>query len=762
MVTISKRDYVTRWVVVAFLAPFLLGLAIFSYQSVQKNQRDVDMLKDEDLPLLKDIQELKLALTTAEASVYELYLKDREYIQAFNQKFTRQTQLVDEILSRLENSSVVGNTPAFRALLQENINIQDSTNEFVSIMLAPNSGQKWDDARAKLDDFRPLTDSAIKNSDQLVIQVEDKLKQRSDAYASRVRYTLYLVAFFVALALVASAWMAHSNQVRIRAQREQVRLAAFPRSNPHPVLALDQNGKVIYANEAALALTRDGDPSSLLPDDLYAYLTKSETYNEWEFDKEGRTFHISLGYLKGYEEYHAYMSDITARKKAEEDLAYLAYHDATTGLINRQQFNEFVEEQLTDTESLLVVAIMDMELLDKVVSAAGVSVAEKVARIAAMRLQHTITEERYFETSCLSYVGGGLFCFAYPKDKLEAELILSRMQEVITSPFDVDGYEFFLHLTIGVASGDDIADCTSEEALRRADAALQLAKQKGAGGIEFYEHGVASQQQNRRDIEYALRHAIERDQLEVHYQPKLCLQSNSITSVEALVRWRHPELGNVSPADFIPIAEESGQIIEIGQWVLEQSCEDLERWNTSLKQPVNVAVNLSATQLLHSDVGAQVLNACRRFDVPINWVELEITETAALSDFERALEKLQQLKTLGIQLSLDDFGTGFSSLSYLQQIPVSVLKIDRSFVSSITTGCKDESLTQSILLMAKQLDLKVVAEGVETEEQFGLLKQWGCDYIQGYLIAKPMAFEQLTQFLQSFHNSKTVSNAVNS
>ena len=538
------------------------------------------------------------------------------------------------------------------------------------------------------------------------------------------------------------------NLAKKNAVKEQYRQTSFAQNNPNPVFAIDRDGKVIFANAAAGQEAKNLSLDSLLPDEIENLLLEDKSTPTYEYYKAGRHFHLSLSYLSEFQEYRIYLIDITESKKAEEGLEYLAYHDPITGLVNRQQFCEFVDEALNElSKSKLTVAILDLDFFDKVVATAGMSIADKVARHAAIRLQRLVTQAYYFNANSLSYIGGGLFCFAYPKDPVDAMLLVQRMKEVASEPFDIDGFEFYLHLSVGMVSGKHLTDGSSEDALRLADAALNLAKRRGGNQVVVYESWIAEKHDRRMEIEFGLRAAIQREEFSLVYQPKIASRTGKVCGVEALLRWEGVE-GFVSPAEFIPVAEETGQIMEIGQWVIDRACKDLSIWNRDRSEPIPVAINVSAMQLLHADVAGHFKTASERFSVPLSWLEAEVTETAVIEDFKRAVEKLTALHEMGVTIALDDFGTGYSSLNYLQRMPVDVLKVDRSFVQRLRIAAlKDQSLVETIIGLAHQLNLAVVAEGVETQEQLDKLTAWGCEYVQGYLFAKPMQFTDLMVFL---------------
>ena len=343
-----------------------------------------------------------------------------------------------------------------------------------------------------------------------------------------------------------------------------------------------------------------------------------------------------------------------------------------------------------------------------------------------------------------------MFSLAYLAPEERVALLLKKMRETIKAPFKIDGFEFFLTLSVGLVGREKLKTADAEEALRLADGALNLAKKQGGDIVVHYREEIEKHYRDRLVMESGLRKAISTNELKMYYQPKVSLKTGLVSGVEALIRWQKSDGSFVSPADFIPVAEESGQILEIGDWVLRQTIADVKAWNAVIQRQVDVAINVSAIQLLHKNLVGDISALTDEQGLPRSIVELEITETAALEDFGRAIEKLEGLSRAGFSISLDDFGTGYSSLSYLQQMPVNKLKIDRAFVKDLSRGCKQETLTRTMLEMAHQMGLEVVAEGVETEEQLEILRDWNCEYVQGYLLAKPMPLTNLIDYLQNF------------
>ena len=323
-----------------------------------------------------------------------------------------------------------------------------------------------------------------------------------------------------------------------------------------------------------------------------------------------------------------------------------------------------------------------------------------------------------------------------------AAVILKRLSD----PFFVDGREIYTTGSIGVVLYPDSAEDIGE-LMRNVDTAAHQAKKQGRDNYQFYSERLSAEVRRRLEIETGLRHALENDQLTLAYQAMVDLGTRKISGAEALLRWESPEIGTVSPDEFIPIAEESGLIVAIGHWVLKTACRDAAHWTKLIADPVQVGVNLSALQFRHGDLIASIENALGASGLPADLLDLELTESMLVENPEETIESLKKLKDLGMSVSIDDFGTGYSSLSYLTRFPLDSLKVDRAFVANLPDDRDAVAIVRAIVSMAKNLGLKIIAEGVETENQVGFLHALGCHVGQGYLFSKPIPAEDFKKLL---------------
>jgi diguanylate cyclase (GGDEF)-like protein/PAS domain S-box-containing protein len=438
-----------------------------------------------------------------------------------------------------------------------------------------------------------------------------------------------------------------------------------------------------------------------------------------------------------HEGYVGLFSDITKRKRNESLIQHQANFDALTGLPNRNLFRDRLSHALDLAEKNhqhVAVLFIDIDHFKYVNETLGHSLGDQLLQDIANRLTHNLKKPK-----TVSRFGGDEFIVILPDESslYRIENTALEILKKLERPYCINGDPVFASASIGAAvypfDGED-----AEALLRKAENAMYKAKHKGRNNFQFFTMEMDIEAQQRQELERDLHKAIEKKQLSLVYQPIIDPATGTMISAEALIRWQHPKKGLISPVQFIPLAEEVGLIIPIGEWVLREACREAMRWVNTPKPPT-VSVNLSSIQFQKQNVPNLVKTILAETQLPPERLTLEITESLLVIDDDDTLEQLQEIRRLGINLSIDDFGTGYSSLSYLKKFPVSTLKIDRSFIMGLPDNSEDEALVSAILAMANSLNLTVVAEGVETQEQAELLKRKGCQYLQGYYFSKPLA-----------------------
>jgi diguanylate cyclase (GGDEF)-like protein/PAS domain S-box-containing protein len=433
--------------------------------------------------------------------------------------------------------------------------------------------------------------------------------------------------------------------------------------------------------------------------------------------------------------YIGILNDITQFREVERNLVRLAHVDTLTDLPNRSLLADRVG-QLTSVSRRdhrpFTLMFMDLDQFKNINDTHGHSVGDALLGEMARRLQGSLRE-----VDTVARLGGDEFAVLLPgADAAGAELVAAKLLERLAEPCMVQGHELSMTMSIGIATypsdGDDY-----EILSRNADTAMYRAKHEGKATWRFFAAGMQQRSARQLQLESALRRAIERNELLLHYQPQLDADGDHLVGVEALLRWRHPEFGMVSPAEFIPLAETSGQIVAIGEWVLRTAVTQLKSWIDAGVAPMVVAVNLSAVQFRHAGLPAVVTRALSDAGLPAQYLELELTESVTANP-TAAISMMDALHSLGVRLSLDDFGTGYSSLNYLKRFPLHTLKIDQSFVRDIDTDPDDRAIVRAIIQLARALNLQTIAEGVETDAQHQFLRHEGCDMMQGYRFCRPM------------------------
>jgi len=446
--------------------------------------------------------------------------------------------------------------------------------------------------------------------------------------------------------------------------------------------------------------------------------------------------------------------DVTERRRAEERAQFLANYDVLTGLPNRFLMQDRLTQAVAQAHrNRLRVAVMhiDLDRFKVVNETLGHYVGDALLKQAAERIRKSAREG-----DTVARVGGDEFTIVFPNVaslqalSANAEKILNDLAK----PFPSDGQELFVSASIGLSLYPDDA-ATVDEIIKHADAAMYSAKHLGRNNFQFFTNDLNREVQERMLIEAGLRTAIQRDELSLLYQPKIDLATRQIYGAEALLRWVHPKLGRISPARFVPVAEEAGLVGQIGEWVLRTACRQIREWQDT-GFALQVAVNVSARQFQQYDVAELVMGIMNETGALPENLELELTESAVMNDAETSIVTLERLSALGAQIAIDDFGTGYSSLSYLKRLPLDVLKIDQSFVRDISSDPNDAAIVRAIITLARSLGIKVIAEGVENEAQLAFLNAYGCQYAQGYLFGEPLTTRQLEQLITGQLEKKAV------
>jgi len=458
--------------------------------------------------------------------------------------------------------------------------------------------------------------------------------------------------------------------------------------------------------------------------------------------RNGRTFKIrhrpmpDLGWVATHE-------DITEQRRSEVQIEYMAHHDALTGLANRVLLNERLEYALCriHPEQMVAVHHLDLDQFKAVNDTLGHPAGDKLLKIVADRLRGLVRQN-----DTIARMGGDEFVIVQGPiaDPADATSLAQRIISLMSEPYDIEGQQAVIGASIGIAVGPGDGS-SPDKLLRNADLALYRAKGDGRGTFRFFEPAMDLQMQTRRVMEQEMRKALPAGEFELYYQPVVNLASNEISGFEALIRWNHPKQGIVSPAAFIPLAEEIGFIVPLGEWVIRQACAAAAGW----PEDIRVAVNISAVQFRNPGLMQVIVGALANTGLDPTRLEIEITETVLLQNKETTLDVLHQLRALGVRIAMDDFGTGYSSLTYLQCFPFDKIKIDRSFVKDITDNTGSLNIVRAVAALANGLGMTATAEGVETREQLDRITSEGCTEMQGFLFSKPLPAPEIEQLFLS-------------
>ena len=538
------------------------------------------------------------------------------------------------------------------------------------------------------------------------------------------------------------------------------------------VMITDANNLIIAVNQAFTLITgyQEAEVLGKNPEilssghhdaDFYKEMNNElATVGKWQGEisnrrKSGEVYYewLSITALKNQmgelESYVALFSDITKRKKAEDKIYHQANYDSLTGLANRSLFLDRFEQSISlaarDNNSVALLFI-DLDGFKNVNDNFGHSKGDQLLKFAAQRIESAVRT-----SDSVARLSGDEFAIMLcgDNDVYSHEKVATKVLKELSMPFQLEEKEAHITASVGISIYPDDG-YLPEELLAKADSAMYEAKEKGKNNVQFFTKEMDIKAQQRRGLEVELRKTIKNNELVVYYQPIHDIKTGKVVSAEALIRWLHPKKGLIPPIEFIPLAEDIGFIVDIGDWVLEQACKQAKVWQKRWKCQPKISVNISAAQLHRPDFFDKLKRVLEQCDLPPELLTLEMTESLLIEEDGDTLLKLQTIRDFGIDLSIDDFGTGYSSLSYLKRFPINILKIDRAFIKDITHNSEDEALTCAILSIAKSLNLKVVAEGVEEKEQCDLLDKHNCHFAQGYLFSKPVSAEDFAEHVERY------------
>lgn len=514
-----------------------------------------------------------------------------------------------------------------------------------------------------------------------------------------------------------------------------------------------------YRREEAMGKTprviKSGKHDEQFYQQIWETLLRGEVYRNVFINrrKDGQLYHEAITITPLTDEqgkvthYIASGKDITENIQTQERLHHLAHHDVLTGLPNRMLFVERLKHALKRAEwrkRAVAVMFLDMDRFKIVNDTLGHEAGDRLLQAMAARLLGCVRDGDTVARFGGDEFAGFLNDVASPEDVAP---IVAKFLAALAPPFVIDGHELFISGSIGISLYPD--DGTDTQTLmKNADTAMYRAKQNGGNTSEFYHAGMNAHALARLNLETGLRRALERQEFVLHYQPQIDLKNGDVVGFEALIRWERAGSGLVSPVEFIPLLEETGLIVAVGEWMLRSACAQHHAWRAAGLPALRVAVNISGRQFDGKDLMQTLQRVMQVVPMPAEFLELEITESILMKNADTDIEALQALSAMGMRFAIDDFGTGYSSLTYLKRFPIDILKIDKAFVRDITTDADDAAIVSAIITMAHSLGIKTVAEGVESREQFELLREQGCDFAQGYYFSPPLPGEEIENLLK--------------
>ncbi|MFT6153537.1 MAG: diguanylate cyclase (GGDEF)-like protein [Bermanella sp.] len=721
------------WLIFAIISVTAVGLAVTIADNGKKANQATQDLVSVQLPKFTMIKELRAAIAENELLIYEYYsTTNREviwpkirninnniigYIDLIVNRFGAQINELSSLYSEIQNVS--------RTL---DINLSKQPVD-------------WDRARVELTRITVLREKTEVILIHLTKSTQETARQGAESAKIKIQNIIYLVLAFTVIIITSALFIGYYSQVNIRKSAKGKALAQFPERNPNPVINLAWNGEILFGNPASKKLLNSINPNTekleeLLPIDFFNDLKKLQKNNQTQYDFEAdindRHFHYNLSLMPDLGTCHLYIEDATERKKAQVQLKYQALHDVHTGMPNRRQFESNLTTRI-DRSIYCSALFISIDRFKFITSSQGYNIGDLIIKSMGKRLL-SLSEQQIDQIQ--SYrLEGSTFCLLIETQCQDTALeIAVIIQNAMDEPLCVNDHRYYLNVSMGISHFPQDGS-NAQEIITNGNAALNNARSKGDSCVS-YSLALHSEEQSWLPIDAGMRQALEKNEFVMYYQAKVDTQSTVVKGAEALIRWKKTDGSILSPGIFIPVAEQTGLIIKIGQWVIEEACKQANIFKQN-NQDIQLAINISARQFQHRHFLDNLKQTLADTKADPSKIELEITESLIMENADQSIRIMKKLKDMGFALAIDDFGTGYSSLSYLKKFPIDTLKVDQTFVHNLEQDSNDQSIVRAIIDLAKHLNLKTVAEGVETEAQWRFLKSLECDFIQGYLFSKP-------------------------
>lgn len=728
------------FIITAFVVATGLLLLALIYHHTSIVNKASETLIEQDVAALNTISQINNTIAEYHRLLnrFQTSNDQQHFLANYKEKNNKVTQLIKELPANTEKRLLVEllhQTNNLSATLARSLNALTADNKYINSLLSD-------------------INSNFNKINRQILLLDIKLRQDLKSKGAQIHAQAQKVIYIIILSGIHMFIISLTANYYFNKWR---RFITFPERNPNPVLSLNEKGILLYCNPGATSVAKSSgftSASELLPEKLEEKLVitrslgQSGTY--WEYKIDNRIFSCRIRFHSDLHCFHVYLADITNHKHTEEKLQHLAYYDSLTNLPNRHSFENMLR-YVIDNNKTGAVLLLQLDRFRFIVEALGHTPADQVLNAVASRLLQSMDHDN---PAChIHRFEGNIFAILLPSitRQTKLQLFTQNIIDLMRAPFILDERKLYLSLSIGISlfpeDGND-----PNTLLRHADTALQQVKRAGGNSIRRYLPEMDNSSLDRLELLHELRDAEKRGELELHYQPQFDISGQTVVGIEALIRWNHPKRGTVSPAIFIPLAEETDMIISIGSWVLMTACKQNKAWQDAGIKPVTVAVNISPRQFHCADLLAAVRHSLKISELDACWLELELTEGTAMHDAKITSATLSELKSLGVKLSIDDFGTGYSSLAYLKRFPIDKLKIDQSFVHNMTHENSDAVITKAIITLGHSLGLKLIAEGVENHHQLSMLEVFGCEEIQGYLFSKPLPNAELSLLLNNKKN----------
>lgn len=733
--------------IATFIVIFIGGLFVISqiYDTSHQVEHNMEMLVDDHLPKLDTVHQLQTNIKIMELVLYRYY--ETTDTQSYQQRWQANQQQINLLVSGLDKTLV-------SSVNKHLANLNTIAERFDAEMRR--SSTDWNLLREQLANFKRVNVEFDEFINRQTIELRQSFKKYSNntqSVISKMVVSQLLFSGFVLLLLAIVAFVLRRQLKQHYIHRE---LALYPERNPNPILKMNNNNESVYVNPSAIDLAESlgirDELSRLLPPDYkdqskQLFRTTLNSYESKVYALGDRQFSAFIHHLDGDDTFYAYLIDVTDRANAEKELKHQSNHDVLTGLPNRRKLEQALNQKCTETLTPFSLLLLKVGRLELINASLGHEISDRVLVAMSQRLQTFTQEQNKHELGLFSFdPTTWVIIFYNNATPALAKELGDELVNLFAYPLSVEDGDFNMQCSLGITLYPQ-GGCSTRELLRNADAALRQGAQEGLA-VRLYSEDLTEKASRWLKIEQGLKQAVVKNELSLNIQPKVHASDGLFAGGEVLIRWNH-EGDWISPAEFIPVAEDSDLIITIGEWVLTNACEQWVDWHKEGLDPKRLAVNISAQHFVQSDFVDLVKNTLIATGMPAAELELEITEEVATENPEKLIKTMSRLKSLGVRLAIDDFGTGYSSLSYLRRFPIDTLKIDQSFVFKMEDSENDAAIVRMVMSLAKELKLEVVAEGVEEESQYQTLSQLGCELIQGYYFYKPMDIESYQHLLSS-------------